>query len=200
MITQCVMPDAMRIFREKVSDIPVVVNTGGSDVVAKWVATGYCDIGFCSIHTDLPSLQYERINTAYGVGVVPRKHRLARKKVLKPSDFDGENFISLPAGSFNRAAIDRHFVPDKRVLSIETPYATTICTMVAKGLGVSIVNPVVARALRISGACEVGFSEKVELYSYEVKSENFPVGALAKRMGDCVKEVFSGFNNALVNV
>ncbi|MDH2240121.1 LysR substrate-binding domain-containing protein [Pigmentiphaga sp. GD03639] len=200
MITQCVMPDAMRIFREKVSDIPVVVNTGGSDVVAKWVATGYCDIGFCSIHTDLPSLQYERINTAYGVGIVPRKHRLARKKVLKPSDFDGENFISLPAGSFNRAAIDRHFVPDKRVLSIETPYATTICTMVAKGLGVSIVNPVVARALRISGACEVGFSEKVELYSYEVKSENFPVGALAKRMGDCVKEVFSGFNNALVNV
>jgi len=199
MITQCVMPDAMRIFREKVSDIPVVVNTGGSDVVAKWVATGYCDIGFCSIHTDLPSLQYERINTAYGVGVVPKKHRLARKKVLKPSDFDGEDFISLPAGSFNRAAIDRHFVRDKRVLSIETPYATTICTMVAKGLGVSIVNPVVARAMRVPGVCEVGFSEKVELYSYAVTSENFPVGALARRMGDCVKEVFSGFNDHLVD-
>jgi len=66
-------------------------------------------------------------------------------------------------------------------------------------LGVSIVNPVVARALRIPGVCEVGFSEKVELYSYAVTSENFPVGALARRMRDCVKEVFSGFNDHLID-
>lgn len=44
-ITQCVLPDAIVLFRQKFSDIPVVVNTGGSDVVAKWLATGVCDIG-----------------------------------------------------------------------------------------------------------------------------------------------------------
>lgn len=85
------------------------------------------------------------------------------------------------------------------MLSIETPYATTICTMVAKGLGVSIVNPVVARALRVPGVVEVGFSEKVELYSYAVTSENFPVGALARRMGECVREVFGGFNSGSID-
>jgi DNA-binding transcriptional LysR family regulator len=190
-ITQCILPDAIRLFREKFSDIPVVVNTGGSDVVAKWMATGFCDICFCSIESDVAGLQYERINTAYGVGIVHRAHRLARKRVLKPADFADENFISLPAGSFNRAAIDRHFPADKRVISVETPYATTICTMVGKGLGVSIVNPIVSRALGMSDIREIPFSERIAFHSYAVTSDHFPVNTLARKMADCVKATFA---------
>ncbi|MCD0503870.1 LysR substrate-binding domain-containing protein [Bordetella petrii] len=190
-ITQCVLPDAVRRFRETVSDIPVVMNTGGSDVVAKWVATGFCDIGFCSFLTDMPSLRYQQINTAHGVGIVAVTHRLARKKTLRPADFNNENFISLPTGSFNRAAIDRHFSADARILSIETPYATTICTMVGKGLGVSIVNPIVSRALRLSEVREIPFSEKIEFPSYALTSEHFPVSTLARRMEDCVRQAFA---------
>lgn len=190
-ITQCVLPDAIALFRRKFSDIPVVVNTGGSDVVAKWLATGACDIGFCSLHTDLPGLRYERINTAHGIAIVPRAHPLAARKRLAPADFRDQAFISLPAGSFNRAAIDRHFPDDTRVLSIETPYATTICSMVAKGLGVSIVNPVVPRALGIANLREIPFSEKVEFHSYAVTAEHFPVNTLARRMAECVRETFA---------
>lgn len=195
-ITQCVLPDAIRLFRQTFPDLSVVVNTGGSDVVAKWMATGFCDIGFCSIQTDVPGLQYERINTAYGVGIVTRSHRLARKKRLAPADFAGENFICLPAGSFNRAAIDRHFPDDARIVSIETPYATTICTMVGKGLGVSIVNPVVSRALNLPELREIPFSEKIEFHSYAVSSEHFPASTPARRMGECVQEVFLTLNGA----
>lgn len=196
-ITQCILPDAVRMFRQKFSDVSVVVNTGGSDVVAKWMATGSCDIGFCSMPTDpkdLPSLRYERINTAYGVGIVASSHRLAAQEILRPSDFDDENFISLPAGSLNRAAIDRHFPNRSRVLSIETPYATTICTMVGKGLGVSIVNPVVPRALQMPDVREIPFSERVEFHSYTVASDHFPVSSLASRMADCVRDAFEALN------
>lgn len=193
-ITQCVLPDAIRLFRRKFSDIPVVVNTGGSDVVAKWLATGVCDIGFCSLHTDLPGLHYERINTAHGAGIVPAAHPLAAKTRLTPADFHDENFISLPAGSFNRAAIDRYFPDDARILSIETPYATTICTMVSKRLGISIVNPVVPRALDIPDLREIPFSEKVEFHSYAVTSDHYPVNTLARRMAECVRETFTALD------
>lgn len=189
-IAQCVLPDALRMFRQKVSDMPVVVNTGGSDLVAKWMATGFCDIGFCSLPTEAPDLLYERINTAYGVGIVGKAHHLSGKRKLKPADFDDENFISLPTGSFNRMAIDRHFPDDTRVLSIETPYATTICTMVAKGLGVSIVNPMVSRALRLPDLREIPFSEKVSFHSYVVASRHFPTNALARKMAGCVRDAF----------
>ncbi|MDQ8030532.1 LysR family transcriptional regulator [Bordetella genomosp. 1] len=189
-ITQCVLPEAIRMFRRDVSDIPVVVNTGGSEVVAKWMATGFCDIGFCSIQTDIPTLRFERINTTHGVGIVARTHRLARKRALRPADFAEESFISLPAGSFNRAAIDRHFPDDARILSIETPYATTICTMVSEGLGVSIVSPVVSRAMRLAGLREIPFAGKVPFHSYAVTSAQFPVNAMARQFGDCVRGVF----------
>ncbi|CAB3674346.1 Ben and cat operon transcriptional regulator [Achromobacter denitrificans] len=195
-ITQCVLPDAIHLFREQVSDMPVVVHTGGSEVVAKWMATGFCDIGFCSIQTDVPGLRYDRINTAYGTGIVPASHRLAAKAKLEPADFNDENFISLPAGSFNRAAIDRHFPDDARIVSIETPYATTICSMVAKGLGVSIVNPVVSRALRLPDLREIPFSRKIDFHSYAVSSDHFPMGALARRMAQCVQQTFAALETA----
>lgn len=189
-ITEFVLPEAIRLFREAFADVRIVVRMGGSDVVAKWSASGFCDIGFCSIPTDLPGLRYERIHTARGVAIVGSGHRLAARKTLKPADFAGENFISLPAGSFNRATIDRHFVDDARVLSIETPYAATICAMVGKGLGVSIVNPLVSRSLRMPGVREIPFSARTEFLSYCVSSDHFPAGFLARRMADCVRAAF----------
>ena len=190
-IAHCVLPGAIRKLRQTFSDISVVVSTGSSDVVAKWVATGYCDIGFCSFPADLPGLHYELIDTALGVGVVDNSHRLAGREILNPSDFDDENFISLPNGTLFRDAIDQHFRNSSRILSLETPYIMTICAMVGQGLGVSIVNPVVSRALRIPGVCEIPFSEKVEFQSYSVTSDYFPISILASRMADCVQDAFA---------
>jgi DNA-binding transcriptional LysR family regulator len=189
-IAHCVLPRAIRKLRETFSDISVMVSTGSSDVVAKWIATGYCDVGFCSFPADLPGLQYELIDTALGVGIVHSSHRLAKREILNPSDFDDENFISLPNGTLFREAIDRHFCNSSRVFSLETPYIMDICAMVGQGLGVSIVNPVVSRALQIPSVCEIPFSEKVEFKSYSVRSDQFPISILATRMADCVQDAF----------
>lgn len=194
-ISQCVLPDAVQAFRQAHPDIPVVVNTGGSDEVAKWVATGVCDLGYVSYPIHLSSVRFERINTACGVGIVHRAHRLARRRVLHPADFDGENFISLPTGSLNREAIDRCFQGRKRILSIETPYAPTICTMVGKGLGVSIVTPIVVRALRTADVREIPFSQATEFHSYSVVSEQFPQSRLARDMEACVQATFEALND-----
>ena len=189
-IAHCVLPDAFQKLRQAFADISIVVNTGSSDVVAKWISTGYCDIGFCSFPADLPGLQYKLIDTSLGVGIVCNSHRLAAREVLNSSDFDDENFISLPNGTLFRDAIDRHFQNRSRILFLETPYIMTICAMVGKGLGLSIVNPAVSRALRIPDVCEIPFSEKVEFQSYSVTSDNFPVSILASRMSDCVRDAF----------
>jgi DNA-binding transcriptional LysR family regulator len=190
-IEHCVLPNAIHKFSQIFSGISVVISVGSSDVVAKWIATGYCDIGFCQYPADLPGLHYKLIDTAFGVGVVSDSHKLAGREILYPSDFDGENFISMPKGTLFRDAIDRHFRNSSRILLLETPYIMTICALVGKGLGISIVNPVVSRALRISSICEIPFSEKVEFQSYLVTSEHFPVSILASRMADCVQDAFA---------
>jgi len=193
-IAESVLPDALSIFRQKFSDIPVLLNTGRSEVVAKWTATGFCDIGFCSIPTELPSLQYAEINAARGVCIVPRSHRLATRTVLEPSDFADEHFISLPTESANRREIDSYFPMGTRVLAIETPYATTICKMVGKGLGVSIVSPIVSRALGLADVCEIPFSSEVMFRSFAVTSDHFPLNFLASKFAECVRQAFDVFH------
>lgn len=193
-IAESVLPDALAIFREHFPDLPVLVNTGRSEVVAKWTATGFCDIGFCSVRTDLASLQFAEINVARGVGIVPRSHPLASKTILEPADFAGEHFISLPAESANRREIDSHFPMGARVLAIETPYATTICKMVGKGLGLSIVSPIVSRALGLAEVSEIPFSCEVMFRSFAVTSDHFPLNFLASRFAECVRQAFDAFH------
>jgi len=190
-ITQCVLPEALRLFRNAYPGVPVVVNMGSSDAVSKWTSTGHCDVGFCSVPNDSQNLRFERINTARGVAIVSRTHALVTRGELQPRDFDGLEFISLPGGSYNRKMIDRHFLDGRRRLSIETPYASTICALVGKGLGISIVNPVVPRALGLQEVCEIPFSEKIEFHAYSVQSSHFPVSTLSQRIITCMVDAYA---------
>jgi DNA-binding transcriptional LysR family regulator len=83
------------------------------------------------------------------VAVLPPGHRLSRKSVLHPKDFEGERFISLAPGDPYRHDIDHMFSQAgvRRNTCLETASAVAICAMVRHGLGVAIVNPLTAREL-----------------------------------------------------
>lgn len=83
------------------------------------------------------------------VAVLPSGHRLARKTVLQPGDFEGERFISLAPGDPYRYEIDQMFghAGVQRNTCLETASAVAICAMVRQGLGVAIVNPLTALEL-----------------------------------------------------
>src|ERR687897_862256 len=65
------------------------------------------------------------------VAVLPERHRLARKKKLRPRDFEGENFISLGPSTLSRFRIDRMFAEHgiTRILRIETPLSEIACAL-----------------------------------------------------------------------
>src|ERR671937_458104 len=80
------------------------------------------NIGFAEVpiaHSGLPS---QRLPALARVAVLPTGHRLAEKEVLEPSDFEGETFISLSAGSASRHLVDQvfHRSDVRRVLRVET--------------------------------------------------------------------------------
>lgn len=194
-ISMCVLPDAIERFRENYPDVPIVVNTGRTEVVANWAATGFCDIGFCSFKVDVANLTYKLINTASGVCIVHKGHRLAGRANVSPVDFTNENFISLTSGGMNRQSVDKYFSDSKRILAIETPYAPTICAMVNKGLGVSIVSPIVVRSQSYDEICEIPFSEDIPFESYCVFAEGLKVGLLANAFYSCVVQTFQNLGN-----
>ena len=94
------------------------------------------------------------------------KHRLARRASLTTSDLDGEEFISLDAADPFRTALDQHFVPDRRRLTLATPYTIAVCKLVSLGLGVSIVNPSLWNAFGLSIVKAIPFSPSIDYHSH----------------------------------
>ncbi len=174
-----VLPAAIRLFRRRRPDVVIRVNTGDSPSVCKWVAAGQCDFGLVSFAPEMPELAIDLLHQENGLCIVPAGHRLAGRRRVKAADLDGEPFVSLGPGDLARAEIDAAFSPDRRRLNLETPYASTICTMVGMGLGVSVINPLVLRWLPVPGVVALPFSPKVNFRCYWVRPAHRLQQALA---------------------
>lgn len=127
-------------------DVMISIRSGTASTVHHWVSSGFCDIGLAMLYSEAAGVEVEPVLTTNCVAIMPPGHRLARKKSLEPADFAGEAFISFPSGSplcdridtiFNAAGVARAIVA-------ETDLGASVCTLVAAGLGISLINPLAA--------------------------------------------------------
>ena len=185
-LAMSVMPEVMRAFRRRYPDTPVSIHTGDSPTVAKWTANRYVDIGLVTNLDDTPGLQSRLWAEENGVCIVPSGHRLARKRVVFSSDLDDESFISLTKGDGTRVAIDAAFSPDRRRQTIDAPYSAVICRMVSFGLGVSVVNPLVARHLDLAGVKVLAFKPDVKFARYIITAQQQAGSTLMTEFAACL--------------
>ncbi|MGL4813429.1 MAG: LysR substrate-binding domain-containing protein [Beijerinckiaceae bacterium] len=117
-----------------------------SPLVIDWVVNRQCDIGFAEMPIANPGLDTAMMPVLSRVAVLPEGHRLTRKSVLTPKDFEGENFISLKHGSGSRYRIDSIFSERgvNRVMRVETHLSEIMCGLVSSGFGVAICDPFTA--------------------------------------------------------
>lgn len=172
------VPRVLQVFRGMRPGVPVVVHTADSAMICKWVSSGYCEIGLAAYVALPQEVDSELVHSERAVCIVPRAHRLARKRKVAPSDLAGESFISLSPPDLARTAIDKVFEPEVRRLEIETSLATTICAMVARGLGVSIINPAVLSELALAGVHSLEFSPPIYFECHVVRARQQPAQAL----------------------
>lgn len=191
-IAMTVMSAAIARFRETRPDVAIAVHTSDSPTIAKWTASRFCDVGLVSYLVEMAGIRSDPLRREAGVCIVPAGHRLAKQRRVRAGDLEGEQFISLTRGDGTRAIVDAAFAPDRRVLTLETPYAATICTMVEMGLGVSVVNPLVVRSLRFPGLKVLPFEPAIHFESYVLHNQQYPVPALAQEFLDCVRHVTRG--------
>ena len=74
--------------------------------------------------------------------------------MLALADFAGQPFINLALADPYRAQIDALFAAAgvARAARLESASAVSICALVAEGLGLSIINPLTARAMAAGDA------------------------------------------------
>lgn len=186
-----VLPAAIRFFRRSRPTVAIKVHTSDSATVCRWVTTGQCDYGLASFVPEMPEVEVELMHRVDGLCIVPSTHRLAKQRRVSAGDLDGESFISLASTDQARGHIDAAFSPDRRRIHLEIPYASTICTMVSMGLGVSVVNPMVLRFLPLPNVSALPFSPAVEFRCYGVRAAHRLAPAMVDEFRECVRDVFA---------
>lgn len=189
-ISMSVLPLAIRMFSERYPSVRIVVHISESSIIANWIATQHCDIGFVSYVPDKPGVKASVVHTENAVCVVPSHHRLARKRCLVPEDLKGERFISLPSGSTSRRAIDAVFADEGRIMALETSHAATICRMVSEGLGLGLVNPIVSRTMKLPGVVSVAFHPSIPFKSYMLRAQLAPRDTHTSFFASCMRAAF----------
>lgn len=140
------VPRALRAFMDRNPNVAVTFQARMSSIVRDLVASGAFDLGIVADEIDQTGVVVRPFARFRVAVALPAGHELERLDVIRPADLAGQPFIALAPEDTTRAEAERHFAAEGIALRIvlETPYSTTICAMVAAGIGVGLVDPLTA--------------------------------------------------------
>ncbi|CAJ4013743.1 bacterial regulatory helix-turn-helix, lysR family protein [Burkholderia pseudomallei] len=197
-----VLPRAVGAFLRERPEVTVDFNISASTYVAEWIANRQADVGFATatpVSAGVTLMPFERMQ---GVCVLSAAHRLAGQAVIRPKDLDGERFVSLGRESAFRHLIDDVFRADHvaRRIVIEAGSAAAVCSLVANGVGVAIVDPLSALdAWRAGGIVLARFDADVPFVVDTVFPSGLATSVLAQQFLDTVKSTLQSLLQEVAN-
>ena len=137
------LPKAVFHFLQRHPEVTVSVHSDSSLNIVDMVAHGQLDLGLGSVPGDRTDIDHDPFTPVDAVCVMPRDHRLARKRVVNVSDLEGEPFVSLGTSSFLRLRIEEALraAGVKPRVRLGTLYSSTVTGYVAAGLGIGVTDP-----------------------------------------------------------
>ncbi len=151
------VPRLIRTYRQRYPGVAVTLYEQTTVDSVERVRNGTIDLAFIRAPTaDAPGVQVDTILSEPMLAVVSSLHPLANKKAIALKQLAGEPFIMYPRkvgigiyDSVFEACERAGFTPTVR---LEAPQLTSIITLVAAGMGVSVV-PATMSQLQAEGVC-----------------------------------------------
>ena len=141
------MPRAIAHYLKGHGEIQILLGVYDSRTIVDMVIGRRCDVGIVNLPISHAGTHGDSLLSTAHVCAVPASHRLAGRTKLVPSDFEGELFISQPNHTGTRLLIDAMFASHGvkyKPAQIETQVSATMCSLVAAGLGLSLVDAITA--------------------------------------------------------
>lgn len=163
-----IVPRAVRRFREVFPQAIVTLSIMSSASVRNHIVDGEFDLGLAADEVDLSGVEHQVFGSFPALCAIPPGHALAAKKVIRPEDLDGVDYVALSPEDRARLQLDRlcEGVGAKPNLVIETPFAITACALALEGVGVGIVNPLAVDGFTERGLVLRPFEPAVYFKSY----------------------------------
>jgi len=89
------MPEALRILRDELPNIDVMISSQYSPQLANALSKGTVDAAFLRREKGVPGLAFRTLVKEPLVVVLPSDHRLAALKAISPGDLVGETFVGV---------------------------------------------------------------------------------------------------------
>jgi LysR family hca operon transcriptional activator len=103
------MPEAMRILRDELPNVDVMISSQYSPQLAEGLLKGRIDAAFLRREKGVPDLAFRLLVKEPLVVVLPGDHRLAKRETINPRDLLGEIFVSVSdTAPVLRAVIDNY--------------------------------------------------------------------------------------------
>src|SRR6266852_3627104 len=103
------MPEALRILRDELPNIDVMVSSQYSPLLADGLSKGKIDVAFLRREKGMPESAYRVLVKEPLIVVLPNEHRLAALKAISPKDLVGETFVVVSnTAPVLRAVIDKY--------------------------------------------------------------------------------------------
>lgn len=141
LIATRVLPEAIRIFRNRYPQASILVRDDYNERVIEFIKDGSADVGVSSFDGPDTAIAFQPIIEENFYFICPLRHPLAAKAQVTWRDLAGVDFVGMPQLSGTRVAIDRARI-DAGIFQ-EAVYQvgrmTSVVEIVAQGGGISIV-------------------------------------------------------------
>lgn len=143
-----ILANVVASFRKSFPKVRMHIDSRNIETAKTQVATRAADCGFAKLPLDRPDIRSEKLVTSDTVCVLQRSHPLAKEPTLSPAQLADQPLILLGSGSWNRIQVEDAFKKARVgvLATIETHTVGSACAFAERGLGIAIVNELMARS------------------------------------------------------
>jgi len=148
-----IVPRALRQFRNRHPQVAITLQAHLSSTIRDLIASGQFDLGIAADEVDVTGVIARPFMTCRACLAVYPGHRLENVDVVTPGHLQGEEFIALAPEDTTRREADAILAAahvQTRVV-LETPFSSTVCSMVQAKLGCGLINPLTAEVYLNNG-------------------------------------------------
>jgi DNA-binding transcriptional LysR family regulator len=142
------LPAAVEKIQARYKRLKISIDLANRPTVEQRLLEASHDLGLVTLPIENRALAVDRLCSIDCVCVLPPGHALAERALIEARDLEGEAFISIEPGTLFRYRTDELFgrLGVRRELRLEAQSTVMVCSLVAQGLGVSLVHRFVAEA------------------------------------------------------
>lgn len=151
--TEAVLPDIVASFSERFPRVRLTIESPTTEIAMSMIASRAVDGGFLRVPLARADLACESVVVSDSVCVLAGVHPLARNVALDPAQLRGQALILLGQGTVSRTCIEAAFMREgvRPMVQIEAHTVSAACAFAARGLGIALVNGLLARAYLRNG-------------------------------------------------